>query len=72
MNDHTLAGSKPEVGGTERRSQEACEYEQVFGPFDRGEFGELSEQDWQALLDGKRTSEHDPQSWALPPKAKDR
>jgi prevent-host-death family protein len=50
----------------ERLSQEA--YDQIFGPFDRGEFRELTDQDWQALLDGKRKSPHDPKSLALPPK----
>lgn len=50
-------------------SQQA--YEQVFGPFDRGEFRELSAQDWEDLADGKRTSPHDPDSWALPPKARE-
>lgn len=50
----------------ERLSQEA--YDQVFGPFDRGEFHELTEQEWEALVDGERKSLHDPQSLALPPK----
>lgn len=50
----------------ERQSEKA--YERIFGPFERGEFRELSERDWQALLDGERKSEHDPESWALPPK----
>ena len=58
--------SEAEVRERERLSQEA--YEQVFGPFDRDEFRELTDQDWQALMDGKRKSQHDPQSWALPPK----
>ncbi len=44
----------------ERLSQEA--YDQVFGPFDRGEFRELTDQDWKALMDGERKSLHDPQS----------
>ncbi len=43
-------------------------YEQVFGPFERGEFRELTEQEWRELIDGKRKTEHDPDSWALPPK----
>lgn len=50
----------------ERVSQEA--YDQVFGPFDRGEFREITDQEWQALVDGKRKSLHDPQSLVLPPK----
>jgi prevent-host-death family protein len=49
----------------ERLSQEA--YDQIFGPFDRGEFRELTDQEWQALMDGQRKSPHDPQSLALPP-----
>lgn len=44
-------------------------YDKVFGPFDRDSFRELSDQDWQNLLDGKRTSPHDPESWALPPRS---
>ena len=54
----------------ERLSQEA--YDQVFGPFDRGEFRELTDQEWKALVDGQRKSLHDPQSFALPPKGLDR
>jgi hypothetical protein len=50
----------------ERLSQEA--YDQVFGPFDRGEFRELTNQEWKALVDGERKSLHDPQSLALSPK----
>jgi prevent-host-death family protein len=50
----------------ERLSQEA--YDQIFGPFDRGEFRELTDEDWQALMDGKRRFPHDPRSLALPPK----
>ena len=50
----------------ERLSQEA--YDQVFGPFDRGEFRELTDPEWTALVDGQRKSRHDPQSLALPPK----
>jgi prevent-host-death family protein len=50
----------------ERLSQES--YDQILGPFDRGEFHELTDQDWQALMDGKRKSPHNPQSLALPPK----
>jgi prevent-host-death family protein len=50
----------------ERLSQEA--YDQIFGPFDRGEFRELTDRDWQALMDGQRKSPHDSQSLALPPK----
>ena len=50
----------------ERLSQDS--YDQIFGPFDRGEFHELTDQEWQALMDGKRKSPHDPQSLALPPK----
>jgi hypothetical protein len=48
------------------QAQEA--YDQVFGPFDRGEFRELTDLEWKALVDGKRKSLHDPQSLALPPK----
>ena len=50
----------------ERLSQEA--YDQIFGPFDRGEFHELTDREWQALMDGQRNSPHDPQSLALPRK----
>jgi prevent-host-death family protein len=50
----------------ERLSQEA--YDQIFGPFDRGEFRELTDPDWRALMDGQRKSPHDSQSLALPPK----
>lgn len=57
--------SQAEDRKRQRLSQEA--YEQVFGPCERGEFRELTEEDWQALIDGKRKSHHDPQSWALPP-----
>src|SRR5947209_12175677 len=49
----------------ERLSQEA--YDQVLGPFDRGEFRELTDPEWTALVDGQRKSRHDPQSLALPP-----
>lgn len=52
----------------ERLSLEA--YDQIFGPFDRGEFREFTHQDWQALLDGTRTTPHDPVSLALPPKGR--
>ena len=58
-----------EVREHERLSQEA--YDQVFGPFDRGEFNELTEEEWQALIDGKRKYLHDPRSLALPPKGQD-
>jgi hypothetical protein len=51
----------------ERLSEEA--YDQVFGPFDQGEFRELTDQEWQALMDGKCRSINDPQSLALPPKS---
>jgi prevent-host-death family protein len=50
----------------ERLSQEA--YDQILGPFDRGEFHEITDQEWEALMDGNRKSPHDPQSLALPPK----
>ncbi|HSS51689.1 MAG TPA: hypothetical protein VLX28_22320 [Thermoanaerobaculia bacterium] len=50
----------------ERLSQEA--YDQVFGPFERGEFREFTALEWKALVDGKRKSLRDPQSLALPPK----
>ena len=43
-------------------------YDQIFGPFDRGEFHELTNQEWRALVDGERRSLHDPQSLALPPR----
>ena len=46
-------------------------YDQVFGPFDRGEFRELTDEDWQALIDGKRRFPHDPLSLALPFKGQD-
>lgn len=45
-------------------------YDQIFGPFDRGEFRELTDQEWQALMGGRRKSPHDPQSLALPPKGR--
>jgi len=50
----------------ERLSREA--YDQILGSFDRDEFHELTDQEWQALMDGKRKFPHDPQSLALPPK----
>lgn len=50
-----------------RRFQEAAE--QLFGPFARGEFREPTQEDWQALIGGERRTQHDPQSWALPPKS---
>jgi len=53
----------------ERLSQEA--YDQIFGPFDRGEFREFTDLEWQSLMDGKRKSPHDPHSLALPPKGQD-
>jgi PHD/YefM family antitoxin component YafN of YafNO toxin-antitoxin module len=49
----------------ERLSQET--YDQIFGPFGRDEFHELTNQEWRALIDGKRKSPHNPQSLALPP-----
>jgi hypothetical protein len=55
------------VRESERLSQKA--YDQVFGPFDRSEFRELTDQEWKALVDGKRKSLSDPQSLALPPKS---
>ncbi|HEY0552919.1 MAG TPA: hypothetical protein VGG20_01550 [Thermoanaerobaculia bacterium] len=58
--------SAVETRERERLSQES--YDQIFGPFDRGEFHELTDQEWQALMDGKRKSPHDPQSLALSPK----
>lgn len=58
--------SEAEVRERERFSEEA--YDQVFGPFDRGEFRELTDEHWQELMDGKRKSQHDPNSWAMPPK----
>jgi prevent-host-death family protein len=51
----------------ERLSQES--YDQIFGPFDRGELHELTDQEWQDLMDGQRKFPHDPQSLALPPKS---
>jgi len=59
------------LADAEAREQDRLDqaaYDQVFGPFDRGEFRELSEQEWQDVIDGKRKSMHDPDSWALPPK----
>lgn len=53
----------------ENRGLADAAYDKILGPFDRGSFRELSEQDWQDLLDGKRTSPHDPESWALPPRS---
>ena len=50
----------------ERLSRKA--YDQILGAFDRDEFHELTDQEWQALMDGKRKFPHDPQSLALPPK----
>jgi hypothetical protein len=50
----------------ERLSEEA--YDQIFGPFDRGEFRELTDQAWKALVEGKRKFLRDPQSLALPPR----
>ena len=61
--------SVAEARDREHLSQAA--YDQIFGPFDRGEFHELTDQEWQALLDGKRKSPHDPQSFALSPKGQD-
>lgn len=58
--------SDAEIRERDRLSRAA--YDQVFGPFDRGEFREFQDRDWQELIDGKRNSQHDPQSWALPPK----
>lgn len=58
--------SSVEAREHERFSKEA--YDQIFGPFDRGEFRELTDQEWQALIDGERRFPHDPQSLALPPK----
>ncbi len=52
-----------------RLSQEA--YDQVFGPFDRGEFRELTDQEWKALVAGERKSLHDPRSLALSPNGMD-
>lgn len=52
----------------ERDRLDQAAYDQVFGPFERGEFRELGEQEWRDLIDGKRKSKHDPESWALPPK----
>jgi hypothetical protein len=67
MTTISLKDAKARLAETVKRvSQEA--YNQVFGPFDRGEFHELTDQEWQALMDGKRKSLHDPQSLALPPK----
>ena len=61
--------SVTEVRERERLSQES--YDQIFGPFDRGEFSELTDQGWQDLMDGRRKFPHDPQSLALPPKGQD-
>lgn len=64
---HRLSGF--ETRERERLSQQV--YDQVFGPFDRGEFTEITDQDWQALIDGERKFPHDPQSLALPPEGRD-
>ncbi len=61
--------SVAEVRERERLSQES--YDQILGPFDRGEFSELTDQEWQDLMGGKRKFPHDPQSLALPPKGQD-
>jgi PHD/YefM family antitoxin component YafN of YafNO toxin-antitoxin module len=58
--------SVAEARERERLSQEA--YDQILGPFDRGELSELTDQEWQALMDGERKSLHNPKSLALPPK----
>lgn len=50
----------------ERLSQES--YDQILGPFDQGEFHELTDQEWQDLMDGKRKFPHNSKSLALPPK----
>ena len=55
-----------EVRERERLSREA--YDQIFGPFDRGKFSELTDEEWQDLMDGKRKFPQDPQSLALPPR----
>jgi len=52
----------------ERLSQEA--YDQIFGPFDRGEFRELTDREWQALMDGQRKSPHDPRALPCHPRAR--
>lgn len=56
------------LNGTQARgvepAEEACD--QIFGPFDRGAFHELTEQEWQDLMDGRRKSPHNPRSLALP------
>lgn len=61
--------SVAEAREREHLSREA--YDQIFGPFDRGEFHELTDQEWQALMDGKRKFPYNPQSLALPPKGQD-
>jgi PHD/YefM family antitoxin component YafN of YafNO toxin-antitoxin module len=58
--------SEAEIRERERLAQDA--FAQVFGVFDRGEFRELSDEDWLQLMNGERTSQHDPESWALPAK----
>jgi prevent-host-death family protein len=63
-------GRLPVVEAHERERLAAHVHDQVFGPFDRGEFNELTDQEWEALLDGERNSPHDPQSLALPPKGR--
>lgn len=60
--------SDAELRERERLSRVA--YDEVFGPFDRGEFRELTDEDWQALLNGRRQTPHDPESWALPSSAR--
>lgn len=50
----------------EQVALEEAAYDQLFGPFEQGEFHEMSGADWQDLVDGKRLTTHDPESWALP------
>ena len=60
--------SEAEMRDRERLSRDA--FSQVFGVFDRGEFRELTDEDWLALMNGDRRSRHDAESWALPPKGR--
>lgn len=58
----------PDTELSERELLSQRAFDEVFGPFERDEFRELSDQAWQALLDGQRQTLYDPESWALPPR----
>ena len=53
-----------------RLASEESAYQKIFGPFERNEFYEMNDADWQAIFDGKRSSTPDPESWALPAKSR--